>query len=203
MKTIVAVAALVFGTGCIADQMTFEPLLTEADRVVESAIAGTWSSEDADDPFVAAIRPVDGDYELVPLEDGRALRPLAIRLGRIGGQLYWDAAPSRREDEGGPAEDQLLPLHSIARVTLCGDRLLVSPLRSDWVEAALADGRLETPHVLIDGDPVLSGSSAELRLLVAEHAGDEGAFGDSGAASGCDAAAEQDALVLHRVAAAS
>jgi hypothetical protein len=197
MKTIVAVAALLVGTGCIADQMTFEPLFTEADRVEEPAIAGTWSSEDADDPFVAAIRPADGDYELVPIEDGRPLRPLSIRLGRVGERLYWDAVPHPLDGDGGPAEAQFLPLHSIARLTLCGDRLLVSPLRSDWVKGALADGRLDTPHVRVDGGPVLSGSSAELRLFVAEHA-DEGAFGTSAAGAGCEAAAADDALVLHR-----
>jgi hypothetical protein len=54
------------------------------------------------------------------------------------------------------------------------------------VKAALADASLDTPHVEIEGEPLLTGSTAELQQLLLEHGDDEGVFAE-------------EALVLHRV----
>jgi hypothetical protein len=188
MKRVLAFAVLLGSVGCIeelADQKAVEPLFAESDRVSVPGIVGAWTS-DGDEPFTLTIRAYEGDYLLTPTPKDRTDRPIAVRLGRIGGTLYWDATALPGEDHEGLREQHLLPLHSIARIRLEGERLVVAPLRSDWLKAALADETLDTPHVEIGGEPLLTGSTAELQQLLLAHGGDEGAFAE-------------EATVLHRV----
>jgi hypothetical protein len=196
MKTMLALGVMLLGAGCISDQMTLRPLFTEKEAVREPALAGTWMSDDRD-PLVLVIRPIDQGYELRAIEKGVASRPLALGLGRIGGELYWDATAGPCEEQDDLREQHLVPVHSLARIELGADRLVIAPLRSTWVKAALADGTLDTPFLLVDDEPLLTGSTAELQQLIREHADDEGAFPQDPETS----ASGTEALVLRRVAA--
>ena len=202
MKRVLAFALLLGSAGCIgelADQKAVEPLFAESDRVSLPAILGAWAS-DGDEPFTVTIRAFEGDYALTTTEKGRTDRPIAVRLGRLGGTLYWDATAWPAEDHEGLRGQHLLPLHSIARIRVEGERLVVAPLRSDWVKAALADESLDTPHLEIEGEPLLTGSTAELQQLLLARGGDEGAFAEEPAPCGdsCQTTSS-DVLVLHRV----
>ena len=93
MKRVLAFALLLGSVGCIeelADQKAVEPLFAEGDRVSLPAILGVWTS-DGDEPFTLTIRAFEGDYALTAIGKGRTDRPIAVRLGGIGGTLYWDA----------------------------------------------------------------------------------------------------------------
>lgn len=202
MKRVLALALLLGSVGCIAelaDQKAIEPLFAEGDRVSEPALLGTWAS-DGNDPFTLTLRAVEGDYELTTSEKGRTDRPVAVRLGRVAGTLYWDATAGPSKEHEGLREGHLLPVHSIARLRVEGERLIVAPLRSDWVKAALGDGTLDTPHLEIDGEVVLTGSTAELQQLLLAHGGDEDAFAEeaSPCGDGCQTTSS-GVLVLHRV----
>jgi hypothetical protein len=186
MKRVLAFALLLGCGGCIeelADQKAVEPLFAEGDRVSLPAIVGTWVS-DGDEPFALAIRAVEGDYAVTTTEKGRSDRPVAVRLGRLGGALYWDATALPGEEHEALRDQHLLPLHSIARIRVEDERLVIAPLRSDWVKAALADASLDTPHVLIEGEPLLTGSTAELQQLLLAHGDDEDAFAEEAAPCG-------------------
>jgi hypothetical protein len=201
MKRALALALLLGSVGCIeelADQKAVEPLFAEGDRVSLPAIVGAWTA-DGDEPFTLTVRTVEGDYVLTTSEKGRTDGPVAVRLGRIAGTLYWDATALPGEDDEGLREQHLLPVHSIARVRVEGDRLVIAPLRSDWVKAALADASLDTPHVEIEGEPLLTGSTAELQQLLLAHGGDGDAFAEEAAPCGesCQTTSS-DVLVLHR-----
>jgi hypothetical protein len=194
-KTMLALGLMLAGVGCIADQMTLQPLFTEEDAVREPSLAGTWSSDDRD-PLVLTIRATDEGYELRAIEKGVAGRPLAVRLGRIGSELYWDATAGADEAHQDVREEHLLRVHSLARIQVGAERLVVAPLSSKWVEAALADGTLETPYMMVDGDLLLTGSTTELQQLALQHGDDEGAFPQDPERASTD----DDALVLRRVA---
>ena len=202
MKRVLAFTLLLGSAGCIeqlADQKAVEPLFAEADRVSLPGIVGAWTS-DGDEPCTVTIRAFEGDYLLTTTEKGRTGRPIAVRLGRIGETLYWDATAGPSEDHEGLRDQYLLPLHSIDRIRVEGARLVVAPLRSDWVKAALADASLDTPHVEIEGDPLLTGSTAELQQLLLEHGDEEDAFAEEAAPCGdsCQTTAS-GVIVLHRV----
>lgn len=202
MRRALAFALLLGCVGCIeelADQKAVGPLFAETDRIALPGLAGRWASE-GDEPFGFTLGESDGDYVLTPTREEGAGRPIAVRLGRVAGTLYWDATALPGEDRESLREQHLLPLHSIARVRLEGDCLVVTPLRSDWVKSALADGSLETPHVEIEGEPLLTGSTAELQQLLLTHGGDEGAFAEEEAPCGEPwHTASSGVLVLHRL----
>lgn len=176
MKTAWALGILLFSTGCIVDQKALHPLFDASDDSAPS-LAGTWRSED--DSATVVIRAIQDGFELMSIKEGKANGPLQLRLGRVGGTLYWDATPAEDEGSNDLRRAHELPVHSIARLRFSDDSLAIEPLCSDWVKTAIAEGRLDTSQVLIDDTLILTGSSAELQRLLLEHGDEEGAFGDA------------------------
>jgi hypothetical protein len=177
--------------GCFSTQVAVHPWLAPQDALALPAIVGTWV-ERGDDPSTLRITPLetgadatqdesadhDGPvYELTVIRKDRPVKgALALTLGHLDGTLYWDLTPLPLDGTADLWNAHLLGLHSLARLTLEGDRLEVAPLDPDWIQQALGDGRLDADHLTVDDVPVLTGQTADLQHLVQDHANDDGAF---------------------------
>ncbi len=173
--------------GCFSIQPAVHPWLTPQDAVALPAIEGTWV-EEGDDPMTLKIaRLADGadsedgadgpTYELTVLKNDRPVKgSLDLTLGRLDGTLYWDLTPLCLEETADLWDAHMLGLHSLARLTVEGDRLEVAFLDPSWVGESLTDGRLSADHLLLDDAPLLTGATADLQRLVIEHADEDGAF---------------------------
>jgi hypothetical protein len=183
MRIWITLATALLAIGCLSSQPAVQPWLDTQEAVALPGIVGTWL-EKGEHPLRMGIGPLDPDtsnrlplYELTFIEKGKPVRgTFALTFGRLDDTLYWDMTALPLDETDGLWDAYRLPLHSIARVALEGDTLEITPLDPDWVKAALSDGSLVTDHVLLDGDPLLTGETAELQRLVREHA-DEESFG--------------------------
>jgi len=103
-------------------------------------------------------------------------RLFVASLGRLAGILFLDmTALSIGESRVG--RNLLLPVHWFWRVAVEGDRLTLTPLSNDWLEAMIDSGRVDLAHVVGDDSSlVLTAPTSELQRLVTRYAQDSAAF---------------------------
>jgi hypothetical protein len=175
-----ALAAAVVSAGCW--QVSIHPFFNEATSL--PGAGGRWVSEE-EDPDTLELAEAGADTWTARLieADGESSTAL-VRFGRVGGELFWDMTAEVPKTPGGLVALHLVPVHSVARVRLDGDRLEVTPLDSRWLAEAIADGRVGLACVDPDekggGDDVLlTASTAELEGFLASWGGDPEAFADT------------------------
>ena len=163
--------------GCIT-QPSLQPLFTEDDCVAVPEIGGTWLTQGDDDPTTLTLRPkAGGEFEMTLAEKGETQRgAFAVRLGRIGGELYWDLTARPLDRDEGLWGEHRLAVHSFARVRVDGDQLELAFFDPRWVKHAVEAGRLDASHAQVDGDVLLTAPTPELQRLIAEHAWEEDFF---------------------------
>jgi hypothetical protein len=187
MRLWMALGTALLTGGCFSMQTAVHPWLDQHDALAVPALAGTWLEEGDDEPTTLRIAPLDASaasekggpaYELTVLKKDRpAQGSLALTLGRLDGVLYWDLTPLPLSETADLWDAHVMGLHSLARLTVEGDRLEVAFLDPDWVKQALAEGALDAEHLVVDDVSLLTGETADLQRLVSEHAADDEAFG--------------------------
>lgn len=177
MRTTLAAPTLlglaVVTAGCFF-QTSVHPFLAPEDGVVLPTLAGEWVEAEGDDPDILEFtkaQPTPGDTWTLRLRDKPDTPPavLTVRLGHIGEGLYWDMTVPEDENEPALAADHRLPLHSLARVRLDGERLEVAFLEPDWFKKRAAAGELAVAHLGVEDDEILlTAPTKELQAAVLE-----------------------------------
>ena len=163
---LLALMLLLVAPACLVRSV--EPWLKADSLTFEEDLLGGWVGK-ADDgggdvamTFLRAEGP--GAYVVQYAgKDGQGT--FTARLGKFGSDYYLDFRPK----EGAPGVDGLLlfPMHSVARLELGPDSLVVHILNYDAVKEAAKTGRLETLRcVWDDNELVLAATSEELQRFL-------------------------------------
>jgi hypothetical protein len=188
MRIFAFLGAALSTVGCLSVQPSIHPWLAPQDAVAVPGIEGVWVEEQDDHPLTMAMGRLPGGtgsngsagppaYVLTVLEQGRPSRgALGLSFGHLDGALYWDLTALPVEETADLWSRHLLGMHSLARITLEGDRLEVAPLDPSWVGKGLENGGLSLDHLILDDCAILAAPTADLQRLVLEHAFDDGAF---------------------------
>jgi hypothetical protein len=161
----------------------FEATAAEAD------VTGRWVSDDDELVFSRAgenewqVRIVERDDK--GNAEGEPLEGVVVRLGRVGGTLFWDMSADEPPSSGELAKEHLLRLHSVARLRLEGDTMEIACLDARFMSEAVADGRVHLSHVLegeADGDHsvILTAPTADLVSFLEAYGESTEAFGEPG-----------------------
>ncbi len=163
------------------------PFYEESDVVVDTRLAGTWSGEGELQPCLLNIAFDSGEkvYNLALSKSSEAKAGMKCpelrakgHLVQMGSQRFLDVVPS---DEKSPAE-----LHSLVKIKLDGQNLLLVPIDADWLANAIRDKTLDLPArideekaaVVPSVDVILTSPTQDLRNLLREAADAKGAFSD-------------------------
>ena len=157
---------------------------------VEADVTGRWVSDDDELIF---SRTGENAWRLWIVErDGSgntqgkdALGEVVVRLGRVGGTLFWDMSADEPPSSGDLAKEHLLRLHSVARLRLEGDTMEIACLDARFISEAVADGRVHLSHVLegeADGDHsvILTAPTGDLVSFLEAYGESTEAFGEPG-----------------------
>ena len=157
---------------------------------VEADVTGRWVSDDDELVF---SRTGESAWRLWIVErDGSgntqgkdALGEVVVRLGRLGGTLFWDMSADEPPSSGDLAKEHLLRLHSVARLRLEGDTMEIACLDAGFMSEAVLDGRVHLSHVLegeADGDHsvILTAPTADLVSFLEAYGESAEAFGEPG-----------------------
>jgi hypothetical protein len=153
----VGIGILVFiFLGCPA--RSIHPLFTENDVKLNSALFGTWRSNDDTYTFTpASDRTMKAVIRSLTSEDSAVYTTLA---GTIGNQWYLDSYPYVNADE-----HHYLSVHVFTKMTLSGDTLTLASFENDWLEKQITDKIISIPHIRRGSEIILTASTKELQSL--------------------------------------
>lgn len=152
-----ALAAAFVLAGCSTPSLNG---FAEADRVALDGLEGVWIAEDT----VARVTAADDTLYLISTSGSRHVVEMAI--AEIDGHHVADATLGEESiDHADPVLlSFVIPVHKFARLDLDGDTLRYAELKDGWV-GDHADGAGLTK---VDDNNVLTGTSAQIRALLAE-----------------------------------
>ncbi|MGB0034821.1 MAG: hypothetical protein WBP79_05030 [Candidatus Acidiferrales bacterium] len=185
-RTICATGFLLFITcilsGCV---YSIHPLNDGVPATVESALPGTWVTQDKDGKKeLMTIRAVKQAYEVDYAEpdSGRVYRYEA-NLVRIDDFLFADALLKGDVKPDGKMVEVpggAVALHVFVKVSLEGDALRMALLKQDWVRKQLEDKKIVVAHEDFDEDTtILTAPPPQLREFLKGIATIKEAFGDT------------------------
>ena len=177
MRKLLALAGLalvVLMTGCVR---SVQPIYTEEDLTFDPGLLGTWLEKDGKDIWIFE-QAGDNAYKLTHLEDGEETKSATFeaRLVQVGDHQYLDLFPEEPEIKSSFYKFHLVPVHSFVRLTLQGDSLCLTALDYDWMSKRIKAREIDLPHVLVDGDIILSGGPKEIQEFLIGIAEEKSAY---------------------------
>jgi hypothetical protein len=176
----VATTALAFLASCVT--YSIHPLFDRANSVFEPGLIGTWIDPTTNDKR-ATLKLEKGERNsykatLFDISNDPATDALfEASLVKLNGRLFFDALNTKNLVNGVEANVGIaIPAHLIGRLSLDGDTFHYDPLDDEWLKKGLNSGKITLAHELVDGDIVLTASTADLQKFVSAHANDDEAF---------------------------
>jgi len=157
--------------------LSLNKLFKDSEMILDPALLGTWGEGETSMTFERG----EGKTYTLTYRDGTKVSVLVAELGSLDGQEFLDVYPADREGERAKNEAYAprLPLHTVMRVRVDDDGLMLDSLAEDWVRKELDRGSLEldAEQVLEAGDGLFVTLPTEkLQDFVRKHAYDDEAF---------------------------
>jgi hypothetical protein len=152
------------------------PFFTDEDIVFNEALLGVWVSEPGEKCIIT--RSGDKHYELLYF-DGAPAR-FEARLFELGGATFLDLYPEplRKDIDLYPAN--LVPAHTLARVTIGEDSISIAMMDGDWLKELSDRNQLTLAHERLDNGMIaLTAPTRELQAFALKHADSKEAFGEA------------------------
>lgn len=178
---------LAFSLGGCVPVMSLHPLYTEKDLVSNAILLGTWVEDSNTPDCIWDFREFDEqekEYKLVFTDDEGRKGLLDAHLTTLGDNLYLDLYPAETPwDDDDPNMINwayntvfMVPAHTFAKVELKGPILKIYLTDDDELDKLLKENPGAVKHTFVDNQPVLLGSTQELRAFVNKYAGDKRLF---------------------------
>ena len=152
---------------------SLHPFFTDEDVVFDEALLGVWIGDS--DKKCMITRSGDKHYELLYV-DGASSR-FEARLVDIGGATFLDLYPNPLDNEIGLHPANLVPAHTLARVTIGEDSISVAMMDANWIKQLSDRNQLSLAHErLDDGMIALTAPTWELRAFALKHTDSKDAF---------------------------
>ncbi len=187
MRTIPVILLAAFMDGCLV--MSLHPFFTDNDSVFEKSLIGTWADKAGRSTLTFrqfganAYRVTYLQREVSSSPGGRKQSgepgEFEGHLGRIDGVLFLDLYPDKdswNRLKNDALAVHLVPSHTISKVWMEGDKLMVAGLDHDWVKDLVSADQSAIPHEIVEGSIVLTASTETLQAFLKKYAGEPKAF---------------------------
>jgi hypothetical protein len=178
----ITIMSLPLTTGCWVQSVY--PFYEESDVVADDSLAGTWVGEAELQPCLLniAFDPGEKAYNIAMSKSAEATEEMKCvemtakgHLLQLGSERFVDVVPTD--------EKSLAQLHSLMKVKLDGQNLVLVPLDADWLADAIRDKTFDLTarideKVVPPVDVILTSPTRDLRNLLRKSGDAEGAFSD-------------------------
>lgn len=148
------------------------PWLASSDVAFEPELLGGWVGSDGGKDVAMTFVRGDGNFYFVQYQSGDTRGSFRALLGKVSGEYYLDYRPI----DGPPGVDGMLlyPTHSVARLEISAERLVVQQMNYDVVKARAQLERLRgITHAWDEEHELLiTSKSDDLRSFLASHSRD-------------------------------
>ncbi len=181
---VLALASLLVLPGCWV--FSVEPLYEEnlahpdTDLEFDQNLVGSWWHADEECPWTLAVsvHQKEAAYDLTETagpecktgEGEKRVVQYEGHVVKLDNDRFLDINPKSAD-----VCDLCLPLHNFFLISQQNDTLALTPVDSDWLNKAMAQGKITLAH--LDGNGLtLTASSKDLKAFVRRYAGDKAAF---------------------------
>lgn len=195
LPTVAAIFVLAFSLiGCEPADCVY-PLYKPTDTASDDRLLGTWQRVDTKD---VSNSEKDWRWNFVRSKDDKVydftLRAVGqkggfaanVRLVQIGDYLFADFSGDFNRTLGSDADklDNLiaypaLPAHGISRIWIEKDSLRIHFLKDDWTRDQAKEGKLALAHLDLEGYPLITAKTEDLRTFMQAHAEDTDALSEN------------------------
>lgn len=155
---------------------SLHPFFTDEDIVFNEALLGEWVNDSGENCLFT--KSGDGQYGLLFMDGGPTR--FEARLIELGGATFLDLYPKPLSKEIDLYPANLVPAHTLARVTISKDSITIAMMDGDWLKGLSDRNQLELAHECInDGMIALTAPTRELQAFALKHANDKEAFGEA------------------------
>jgi hypothetical protein len=175
-KLFAVTIATLFVASC-GPVLTLNTLFEDSEIILDPALLGTWGEGQT----LMTFERGEGKTYKLTYRDGTKVSVLVAELGCLDGQEFLDIYPADEESNRAKNEAYAprLPLHTVMRVHVDDDELMLDSLDEVWVRKEVDRGSLEldAEHVLKAGDDLfITLPTEKLQDFVRNHAYDDEAF---------------------------
>jgi hypothetical protein len=187
MKTrnvILIIATGLLMSGCFIKSLY--PFYTKKDIVYDPKIIGTWTDEDSSKWIIKQqmkwpIAP-DSSYQVEIVEKDGSMGSFNVHLFRLNNQLYLDFYPSGKIGSNDIVEENIVLIHSLAKITYSKDVIKIQWFNEVWLEKLLDQNKIRIRHEKIYENDLdinsylLTASTEELQKFIIKYGNDPQAF---------------------------
>lgn len=153
------ISAAALGLSLTACAYHIESAIPDSQAVFDPTLVGTWITADLDTAILSAS---GAGYHITYAEHNGSRSELVARMGTLGSRSVLEVWPRfGDDDEGWPMGRLLMAL------TRSGDTLQTALVKVDSLRAAIASGAVRTPHLVHNGDVILTGTTTEVSSALA------------------------------------
>jgi hypothetical protein len=173
LKIFVVIGAALAMAGCAP---SLHPFFTDENIVFNEALLGVWISDDGEK--CKFTKSGENHYELLYVEDESAR--FEARLIEFGGATFLDLYPTTLGKDNDLYLANLVPAHTLARLTIGEDSISIAMMDGDWLKQLSDRNQLDLAHERLDsGMIVLTAPTRELQAFALKHADNKEAFGEA------------------------
>src|SRR5262245_30726772 len=155
---------------------SLHPFFTDEDIVFNETLLGRWISDSGENCLFT--KSGESNYGLLYMDGGPTR--FEARLIELGGATFLDLSPKPLSKEIDLYPANLVPAHTLARVTISKDSIAIAMMNGDWLKQLSDQNELTLAHErLDDGMIVLTAPTRELQAFALIHADSKEAFGEA------------------------
>ena len=164
---------VLFTTACVP---SLNPLYTEADLIMDSALIGSWEEKETGETWTfSSCEKLK--YSLVHIDSDGRKGEYDARLVKIEDKLFLDIVPVKpgfRQND--LYRERFISTHTFVHVIRRGSTAEIAYMESRWLKDYLAENTNEIRHEKVNGEIVLTSSPKETQRFVLAHLSTRGAF---------------------------
>jgi hypothetical protein len=174
LKIFVVFVASLTMAGCYAPAL--HPFFTKENIVFNETLLGGWIKDSGEKCFFT--KSGENHYELLYVSDATAR--FEARLIELDGVTFLDLYPKPMNEVNGLLLANIVPTHTIARVTISKDSISIALMNGDWLKQLSDQNQLDLAHERLDDEIILlTASTRELQVFALKHANTKEAFGEA------------------------
>ena len=172
IRNLIALIGLV----CGACAPSIHPLYSDAELAFEPGLIGIWEEKGSAETWEFSME-AEKEYKVVHTDEKGKNGEFEARLIKLGGYMFLDlypASPALKQNDF--YRGHILSLHTFAKMSQHGSAYQVSFLDPTWLKSHLAKDPAAVRHTVIDGEILITDSTANLQKFVVSNVASPGAF---------------------------